>query len=45
VVLDKYRELYREFRVCVAAIVLHPVYKWEYFEVAVDKLKWTEDQL
>ena len=45
VVLDKYRELYKELTVCVAAVVLHPAYKWEYFEVAVDKLEWTEDQL
>jgi len=45
VVLDKYRELYKELTVCVAAVVLHPAYKWEYFEVAVDKLEWTDDQL
>ena len=45
VVLDKYRELYKELTVSVAAVVLHPAYKWEYFEVAVDKLEWTEDQL
>jgi hypothetical protein len=45
VVLDKCRELCKELTVCVAAIVLHPAYKWEYFEVAVDKLEWTEDQL
>jgi len=45
VVLDKYQELYKELTVCVAAVVLHPAYKWEYFEVAVDKLEWTEDQL
>jgi hypothetical protein len=45
VVLDKYRELYKELTVCVAAVVLHPAYKWEYFEVAVNKLEWTEDQL
>jgi len=25
--------------------VLHPAYKLEYFEVAVDKHEWTEDQL
>jgi len=45
VVLDKYRKLYKELTVCVAAVVLHPAYKWEYFEVAVDQLEWTEDQL
>jgi hypothetical protein len=39
VVLDMYRELYKELTVCVAAVVLHPAYKWEYFEVAVDKLE------
>ena len=45
VVLDKYWELYKELTVCVAAVVTHQAYKWEYFEVAVDKLEWTEDQL
>jgi hypothetical protein len=45
VVLDKYRELYKELTVCVAAVVLHPAYKWEYFEVAVGNLEWTEEQL
>jgi hypothetical protein len=45
VVLDKYWELYKELTVCVAVVVLHPAYKWEYIEVAVDKLEWTEDQL
>ena len=45
VVLDKYRELYKELTVFVAAVVLHPAYKWEYLAVAVDKLEWTEDQL
>jgi len=45
IVLDKYRELYKEHTVCFAAVVLHPSYKWEYFEVAVDRLERTEDQL
>jgi hypothetical protein len=45
VVLDKYREIYKDLTVCVAAVVLHPAYKWEYFEVAVEKLEWTDDQL
>jgi len=45
VVLDKYRQLYKELTVYVAAVVLHPVYKWEYFEVAVDNPEWTEEQL
>ena len=45
VVSDKYRELFKELTVCVAVVVLHPAYKGEYFEVAVDKLEWTEDQL
>jgi len=45
VVLDTYQELYKGRTVCVAAVVLHPAYMWEYFEVAVDKLEWTEDQL
>ena len=45
VVLDKYRELYKELTVFVPAVVLHPAYKWEYFAVTVDKLEWTEDQL
>jgi len=45
VVLDKYREVNKELTACVAAVVLHPAYKWEYFEVAVDKLEWAEDQL
>jgi len=45
VVLDKYQEFDKELTVCVAAGVLHPAYKWEYFEVAVDKLEWTDDQL
>ena len=45
VVLDKYREIYNDLTVCVAAVVLHPAYKWEYFEVAVEKLEWTYDQL
>jgi hypothetical protein len=31
--------------VCVATVVLHPAYKWEYFEVAVDNLEWTDDQM
>jgi hypothetical protein len=45
VVLDKYREIYKDLTVCVAAVVLHPAYKWEDFEVAVEKLEWTDDQL
>jgi hypothetical protein len=45
VVLDKYWELFKELPVCVAVVVLHPAYKCEYFEPAVDKLEWTEDQL
>jgi hypothetical protein len=45
VVLDKFREIYKDLTVCVAAVVLHPAYKWEYFEVAVEKLEWTDDQL
>ena len=45
VVLDKYLEIYKDLTVCVAAVVLHPAYKWEYFEVAVEKLDWTDDQL
>jgi len=40
-----YLELFKEVTVCVAAVVLHPAYKWEYFEVAVDKPDWTEDKL
>jgi len=39
VVLDKYREIYNDLTVCVAAVVLHPAYKREYFEVAVEKLE------
>jgi len=45
VVLDKYCEIYKDLTVCVAAVVLHPEYKWEYFEAAVQKLEWTNDQL
>ena len=45
VMLDKYREIYKDLTVCFAAVVLHPAYKWEYFEVAVEKLEWTDDQL
>jgi len=45
VVLDKYQELNKSLTVCVAAVVLHPAYRWEYFEVAVDNLEWTDDQL
>ena len=37
VLLDKYRESYKTITVCIAAVVLHPAYKWEYFEVAVTK--------
>jgi hypothetical protein len=44
-VLDKYPELYKSLTVCGAAVVIHPAYKWEYFEVAVDNLEWTDDQL
>jgi len=44
-VLDKYQKLYKSLTVCVAAVVLHPAYKWEYFEVAVDNLECTDDQL
>jgi hypothetical protein len=45
VVLDKYLEWDNELTVCVAAVVVHPAYQWEYFKVAVDKLGWTENQL
>jgi len=45
VVLDKYRELYKELTVCIGPVVLHPANEWEYIEVAVDKLEWTEDHL
>jgi hypothetical protein len=45
VVWNMYWELYKELTICVAAVVLHPASKWEYVEVAVDKLEWTEDQL
>jgi hypothetical protein len=45
VVLDKYHEIYKDITVCVAAVVLHPAYKWEYFEVAVEQLESTDDQL
>jgi hypothetical protein len=31
--------------VCIAAVVLHPAYNWEYFEVAVTKLEWTNEKL
>lgn len=30
---------------CIAAVVLHPAYKWEYFEVAVTKLEWSNEEL
>jgi len=44
-VLDKYRDIYKSLTVCVAAVVLHPAYKWEYFEVAVTKMEWTANEL
>jgi hypothetical protein len=31
--------------VCIAAVVLHPAYKWEYFEVSVTKQEWTNEEL
>jgi len=37
--LDKYRDNYKSLTVCVAVVVLHPAYKWEYFEVAVTKME------
>jgi hypothetical protein len=40
-----YQELYKELTVSGAAVVLHLAYKWEYFEVAVDMLEWTKEQL
>jgi hypothetical protein len=45
VVLDTYRKIYKDLTVCPAAVVLHPTYNWEYFEAAVEKLEWTDDQL
>jgi hypothetical protein len=45
VVLGMYRALYNELTVCIAPVVLHPAYQWEYFELVVDKLDWTDDQL
>jgi len=44
-VLDKYRNIYKSLTVCVTAVVLHPAYKWEYFEVAVTKVEWSENEL
>jgi hypothetical protein len=29
----------------MAAVVLHPAYKWEYFQVAVTKMEWSENEL
>ena len=45
VLLDKSWEIYKTITVCIAAVVLHPAYKWEYFEVAVTKLEWTNEEL
>jgi hypothetical protein len=45
IVLDKYHDIYKLLTVCVAAIVLHPAYKWDYFEVAVNKMEWSENEL
>jgi len=45
VILDEYWQWYNELSACVAAEVLHPAYKLEYFMVVVDKLEWTEQQL
>jgi len=42
VVHYKSRELYTLLTVCVALVIIHAVYKWEYFEVAVDNLEWTD---
>jgi hypothetical protein len=44
-VLDKYHDIYKSLIVCVAAVVLHPAYKWEYFQVAVTKMEWSENEL
>jgi len=44
-VLDKYRDIYPSLTVCMAAVVLHPAYKWEYFAVAVTKMEWSENEL
>jgi hypothetical protein len=45
IVLDKYREKFKELTVCVAAVVLHPAYKWDYFTVAVASGEWRDEEL
>jgi len=43
--IDKYRDMFRKILVCIAVVVRHPAFKWEYFQTAGYCGEWTEDEL
>jgi hypothetical protein len=43
--IDKYRDTFRKIPVCIAVVVRHPAFKWEYFQTVVYCGQWTKDVL